>query len=670
MSSKVRALEELAKEQAALRARRRALLLQLELASGLARCEGTLARDTADVANARESAEQADAPRMAAARELERVAEQLHRLSIVAELVGHAEVGADVLDRIATARRAAGERALSASVSAAGGSHGPALAHCLRAVEALDVGAELVVHVRERLVRPRAAQLVRDMAGLPTVPSVLRALAALVTDELGVLTPAVAVRGAGGGGGALARALAPFRLVANAVWPELIAQLIAGRPGLFAPGVPAAFHTHYTTAVQFGAQLEALCADEAELAELRAHAASTDFARRWNLSLYFQLRLNETVEQVEHELARGGERAPPPGDTTPSLQLRASAAIARALLVCTSPDVVLRPLAHRFLRLVLQLLARFSSWAQAALAAPDARAPAAADARAAGAAGDTASAGDAARPPPPADVVALGAALLADSAALGTWVRADFESRLLDALGLRAPDAEPHAAGARECLAEGVAQLERTLAAAHTAVCTELELQCVTRLSAVRTIAAAYRFQAKGLPTHPSAFMPDALEPVVSFAREQGSSAPSALKQVCARSRAPRAPPPAPTRAASRPHARGVHATLALQAVLEDALAAVAARYAQLVAELVQTTHRTESSIKRLQPRRQPGAGAEGGDGAGGPSDSAKIFAQLRIDAGCFREQVTLLLVESSWPSPLSDALHRLDLATVVDSAQ
>ncbi len=50
--------------------------------------------------------------------------------------------------------------------------------------------------------------------------------------------------------------------------------------------------------------------------------------------------------------------------------LQASAALVRCLQRCVAPDVFLRPLADKFARLALQLLARYNAWLAAGLAAP------------------------------------------------------------------------------------------------------------------------------------------------------------------------------------------------------------------------------------------------------------------------------------------------------------
>jgi hypothetical protein len=106
------------------------------------------------------------------------------------------------------------------------------------------------------------------------------------------------------------------------------------------------------------------------------------------------------------------------------------------------------------------------------------------------------------------------------------------------------------------------------------------------------------------------------------------------------------------------------------QAVLCDSLVAVTRQYAQLVSELAQTTRRMEDSIKRLQPRRQGGGAVADGSEPGAPTDSDKIFAQLRLDAHAYRAQAGVLLPEASWPAALDEVMEQVDRATVQRPAE
>ena len=180
-----------------------------------------------------------------------------------------------------------------------------------------------------------------------------------------------------------------------------------------------AHHGHALTALlsDLQAQLEALLSSAAQRRYLRAHPATADFRRRFNLPIYFQLRVQEVGRLLDAVLlprgtplaaaaaatppppAAGGEsRAlvlPPP--PPPTLSTAAALALVEAVRLCFSPAVLLRPLSARFLRLALQTVTRFGEWvlslpppttvaaepAPAATPPPAAAAPAAAPAAAA-----------------------------------------------------------------------------------------------------------------------------------------------------------------------------------------------------------------------------------------------------------------------------------------------
>ena len=126
---------------------------------------------------------------------------------------------------------------------------------------------------------------------------------------------------------------------------------------------------------------------------LRAHPATADFRRRFNLPIYFQLRVQEVGRLLDAALLPRGtplaaaaaatpppETPPPPPPAAggggrplvlvlplpppppPSLSTAAALALVEAVRLCFSPAVLLRPLSARFLRLALQTVARFGEW--------------------------------------------------------------------------------------------------------------------------------------------------------------------------------------------------------------------------------------------------------------------------------------------------------------------
>ncbi|GFR52955.1 hypothetical protein Agub_g15628, partial [Astrephomene gubernaculifera] len=174
-------------------------------------------------------------------------------------------------------------------------------------------------------------------------------------------------------------------LLAGALLEEVQGALAAGMPGVFSPGVPPAFHANYLALRAWLGQLEGLCATRGQVERLRGSAAYSALMRRWNTSVYFSLLYQEIAGELEDALSSDKLELLPPqpssssssttplssgGGATQQLmmiptpqppQLAATAALLRCLRRAVSPEVVLPPLADRFLRLVLQLARRYGT---------------------------------------------------------------------------------------------------------------------------------------------------------------------------------------------------------------------------------------------------------------------------------------------------------------------
>jgi hypothetical protein len=66
-----------------------------------------------------------------------------------------------------------------------------------------------------------------------------------------------------------------------------------GSAGVFAPGVPAAFHANYRAGVQLLQHIEGLARTRKAVDQLRSSTAAGSWAKRWNLAVYFSLRYQD-----------------------------------------------------------------------------------------------------------------------------------------------------------------------------------------------------------------------------------------------------------------------------------------------------------------------------------------------------------------------------------------
>ncbi|BGP14663.1 hypothetical protein JCM10213_001627 [Rhodosporidiobolus nylandii] len=150
-----------------------------------------------------------------------------------------------------------------------------------------------------------------------------------------------------------------FEVLANVVVDSLVTALV-GELGsvIFAAGRPSAFHANYLLTRSFLARLEGLCPTVAHLNSLRAHPTYQALFRRFQLPVYFQLRLKEAVQTVERALEVGSAS----GGGADGFVMSESRAVYGALRRCWDEDVWLEELAGRFWRLSLQILSRYRTW--------------------------------------------------------------------------------------------------------------------------------------------------------------------------------------------------------------------------------------------------------------------------------------------------------------------
>ncbi|XP_024258606.1 conserved oligomeric Golgi complex subunit 2 isoform X1 [Oncorhynchus tshawytscha] len=149
-----------------------------------------------------------------------------------------------------------------------------------------------------------------------------------------------------------------YDFLVNSVWPEIIKGIEERIASLFNAGNPDTFYDRYTISIDFVRKFERQCGSQASVRRLRAHTSYQSFHNKWNLPIYFQLRYKEIAACLENAIADGLEAAP----AGSSYHLLVSQVLWNSLVRCWAEKVYLPPLVHRFWKLTLQLISRYSKF--------------------------------------------------------------------------------------------------------------------------------------------------------------------------------------------------------------------------------------------------------------------------------------------------------------------
>uniref|UniRef100_A0A8C7LB99 Conserved oligomeric Golgi complex subunit 2 n=1 Tax=Oncorhynchus kisutch TaxID=8019 RepID=A0A8C7LB99_ONCKI len=149
-----------------------------------------------------------------------------------------------------------------------------------------------------------------------------------------------------------------YDFLVNSVWPEIIKGIEERITSLFNAGNPDTFYDRYTISIDFVRKFERQCGSQASVRRLRAHASYQSFHNKWNLPIYFQLRYKEIAACLENAIADGLEAAA----AGSSYHLLVSQVLWNSLVRCWAEKVYLSPLVHRFWKLTLQLISRYSKF--------------------------------------------------------------------------------------------------------------------------------------------------------------------------------------------------------------------------------------------------------------------------------------------------------------------
>jgi hypothetical protein len=431
-------------------------------------------------------------------------------------------------------------------------------------------------------------------------------------------------------------------LITAGVWVPIATALMADagiKMAIFSPGIASILQANYLALEVFLAELAERLLKQPEketfnsvsgsaeslyfrpttsIATIRAaqdrvyaHSKTAEFSKRWNLPIYYQLRfgeccnrLNKAVDHTKNggwstEVYTGSDEVADNLKNQIGFELSFFLELYDILLGLWRPDVILRPLTHRFLRGAVQLVGRSVAFLQDGMEGkikfgvekvvdPTSQGN-----------GNRADTNGSNFPYPTRTPYCWGdsaqdvAAVAWELAILETTIAHDYVSTVCDALG-SGDSVESERAELRslvlEALRETSSQIRPLVDRAWNEVIVKiLTEKCSGPLAAVKGVAATYRMTNRPPPSQASPFIGTILRPLKEFCNEFSNRTPDQI---------------------------GANWKLLIVIAVTD-------RYSLAVEELITTVQRTEVALQNRRARRAA---------SGGMSDGDKVKLQVYLD--------------------------------------
>ncbi|TPX63090.1 hypothetical protein CcCBS67573_g08772 [Chytriomyces confervae] len=137
--------------------------------------------------------------------------------------------------------------------------------------------------------------------------------------------------------------------------------------GSWNPGLPDLFHRNYLATTAFIESIEKLYFKEGSsgVAHFRMHATTVDFLKKWNLEVYYRIRVKEVVSPYETTFSNSILDLIVLGEGSDGFHMPQTVALQSALKKAWSADLFIPALVPGFWKLSLQCLNRYSVWLKA-----------------------------------------------------------------------------------------------------------------------------------------------------------------------------------------------------------------------------------------------------------------------------------------------------------------
>ncbi|XP_041354010.1 conserved oligomeric Golgi complex subunit 2-like [Gigantopelta aegis] len=475
------------------------------------------------------------------------------------------------------------------------------LRQCLRTYALIDKTRDAETLFRQHVVKPYLEEVITEefiRSGSQGLRGMFAKVVEFIPKKCKVLKDVTS------GGSGTTEVVRGYDFLVNSVWPEIVSNLEARTPSIFAPGNPDIFHEKYLLSMEFLARFERMCGSQASVKRLRDHASYQTFMTKWSLPVYFQIRFQEIAGAFEFSLITGLNNA----DSSSEFQLLCTSILWEMLGRGWAGDVFLPSLVHRFWKLDLQLLSRYTTWLDEIYEEENTRRK--------DQTGDKhtkpVSGGGNGEPvrsfsphPPESSAnppITIGqiVCLICDSEKLTQMLPGLFDTTVLP----RLQEANVQdAATLKDCLDDCKTAIEARLPKFQQFIVGDIITQCSVYLKQVSDIPRLYRRTNREVPSKPSTYAGNLLKPLRLFVDEHRA-----------------------TLGDKQRHDLLVHV-----------FTTIAQQYYDVTCEVLTSVKKMEDSLKRLKKAR--GSDKSSG-GTHGMTDDDKIRQQLCVDVATFGKEV------------------------------
>lgn len=426
-----------------------------------------------------------------------------------------------------------------------------------------------------------------------------------------------------------------YDFIVNSVWPEVVSSIEARTSSIFNSGNPNIFHAKYLLGMEFLDSFETKCSSRASVQRLRDHPSYHIFINKWSLPIYFQIRFQELAGEFESSLFTAFNKCP----GVSQFHLNSTFHLWSSLQRCWDDEIYLTPLCHRFWKLNIQMLARYSTWLDEAYKEQitdrndmviDQKSKPSSEKMANGpdtlqisgstegrstltqARGTPTNLGRTASPVsivPQTPPITIGQiiCLISDAQHLLEMLPEFVNTTVIPRFkGLP----EEILNSLKECVGECCTTIESKLRQFSDYVVADVTNQCALHLKQVSDIPRLYRRTNREVPSKPSTYISAALKPLAMFLEEHAAILKDQQKMV----------------------------------ICSQVFSSLVELYFSVTSDVLTSVKKMEESLKRLKKVR----GSDKLMGSQGMSDDDKIRQQLILDITCFGDQVTQLGVDKS----------------------